>query len=150
MNKFITLLTLLLLISCSNNKRYENTIEATSPVVDAIDYDAVSPKDAYNILITEKLQEYFEKQKIIKQHPEFESDATPSTSLLSINDSIIDISIIDNIQSPDFDSISLKTVVSYHKKARKDTIISKIKRSRIVIEGEQIISSKVRFKKYNH
>ena len=111
--------------------------------------EMISPEDAYSILISEKLQDYFEKQKIIKQHPEFESNTTPNTPLLSVNDSIIDISVIDNIQTPDFDSISLKTVVSYHSNIKKDTIVSKIKRSRIVIEGEQIISSKVTFKKNN-
>ncbi len=142
MNKFITLFILLLcIVSCSNNERYKEVMES----VTAADYDAVSTEDAYSILISEKLQEYFEKQKIIKNHPEFESNLTTNSSLLLMNDSIIDISIIDNIPSPDFDSISLKTVISYYNNTQKDTILSKIKRSRIVIEGEQIISSKVRF-----
>lgn len=147
MNKFITLLAIFLLMaSCSNNNRYEKGIESAAPAVDAVsDYDVISPEDAYSILISEKLQEYFEKQKIIKKHPDFDAIVTTKAPLLSIKDSIIDIAIIDKIPSPDFDSIALKTVVSYHNNAQKDTIISKIKRSRIVIEGEQIISSKVKF-----
>lgn len=149
MNKFITLLIILLFISsCANNERYEKSMEeSAAPVADIANYEAVSQEDAYSILISEKLQEYVEKQKIIKQHPEFDTNATANPSLLSVNDSIIDISVIDNIPSPDFDSIGLKTVISYHNSIKKDTIISKIKRSRIVIEGEQIFSSKVTFER---
>ena len=152
MNKFITLLIILLFITgCANNERYEKSMdESAASVADIANYEAISPEDAYSILVSEKLQEYFEKQKIIKQHPEFDITTTTKTPILSVKDSIIDISVIDNIPFPDFDSISLKTVISYHNSIKKDTIISKIKRSRIVVEGEQIISSKVKFEKvYN-
>lgn len=152
MNKFITLLALLLLIiSCAHEKRsYEIDMIEESKSESFSASKTISTEDAYNILIEEKLQEYFEKKKITKDHPEFNSKKNTDTPSLSLNDSIISITVIDTIKTAAFDSIALITVVSYYNKTEKDTILSKIKRTKISIEGEEIISSKVTFQKKNN
>jgi len=147
MNKFITLITLVFLItSCSNNENYESKIhmEAVSEV------ETISTEDAYSILIEDKLRDYFEKQKITKNHPEFNTKLNKDRPLLLLNDSIKSITVIDKVPNEEFDSISLKTIVSYYSDNKTDTIFSKIKRSKILIESEEIISSKVIFARDNN
>lgn len=148
MNKFITYLAVLLLIaSCAHSESNEKAKEVVAPILDVASYDVLSIEDAYNLLVSEKLQDYVEKQKILKKHPEFDTGLVSNPSILTVNDSITRIVVIDNIQTKDFDSIALKTVVSYHSKSQNDTIISKIIRSKVVVEGEQFISSKILFVK---
>jgi len=146
MNRLIKYLAVvILMISCAENDYNAKTKESASPIVTISDSDVISTEDAYSLLISERLHEYFDKQKILKQYPLFNSNSNTYQSLFSNNDSIIDVKVINNIQSPDFDSTSLKTVVSYYNSNDKDTLMSKIIRTRIVIEEEEYISSKVLF-----
>ncbi|MEP0263833.1 hypothetical protein [Dokdonia sp.] len=148
MNKFIILLlSILFLTSCSENRSYESyedkAIESETPIP-----TMVSTEEAYTHLISEKLQDYFEKQKITKNHPDFKSKLDTGIILSPNQDSISSILILEKINTKEFDSLALKTVISYYNSVKKDTIISKIERTKVIIEGEEVISSKVTFKNY--
>lgn len=147
MNKFIVLLSILFLVSCSENRSYESledkVVEFEIPIP-----TMVSTEEAYTDLISEKLQDYFEKQKIAKNHPDFKSQLDTDIILSPNQDSISSILILEKINTKEFDSLALKTVISYYNSTKKDTIISKIERRKIMIEGEEITSSKVTFKDY--
>jgi len=148
MNKFITLIIFVLLIaSCTSNERNADYDENKTHLEAVAEVETISTEDAYSILIEDKLYDYFEKQKITKNHPEFNTKLNKDRPLLLLNDSIKSITVIDKVPNEEFDSISLKTIVSYYSDNKTDTIFSKIKRSKILIEDEEIISSKVIFTK---
>lgn len=143
MNKCITyLLCIIFLVSCAENRspEYSKEVELSSPIAPAL-----STNDAYTLLITEKLYDYFEKQKIAIQHPEFKSQSYKSTPPLILNDSISSITILDEIPTKTFDSLALQTVISYYNNRHQDTIIAQIQRTKVMIEGKEVISSKVKF-----
>lgn len=146
MNKFITyLLCLLFLISCAENKspEYSKEVELSSPTLPIL-----STEDAYTLLITEKLHDFFEKQKIAIQHPDFKSQPHENTPPLILNDSIATITILDEIPIQEFDSLELQTVISYYNHRHQDTIVAQIQRTKVMIEGKEVVSSKVKFKKH--
>lgn len=145
MNKCTTyLLCIVFLISCAENRspEYSKEAEVSSPIPTTL-----STEDAYTLLITEKLHDFFEKQKITIQHPDFKSQPHKNTPSLIFNDSIASITILDEIPSQAFDSLALQTVISYYNNRHHDTILAHIQRTKTIIEGKEVISSKVMFKK---
>lgn len=143
MNKcIIYLLCIVFLISCAENRspEYSKEAEVSSPT-----FPTLSTEEAYTILITEKLYDYFEKQKITQQHPDFKSQSYINTPSLIFNDSIASITILDEIPSQTFDSLKLQTVISYYNHRHQDTIVAQIQRTKIIIEGKEVVSSKVTF-----
>lgn len=147
MNKCIKLLCIICIIGCSENRSPE--YNTSSKMEDAAPTSTtITIEDAYTLLITEKLQDYIDTQKITKNHPDFKQQGIHSVPILHPQDSVLKITILDKISTREFDSLELKTVISYYNSTKKDTIISKIERTKIIIEGEEITSSKVTFRDY--
>lgn len=133
------------LIGCSNNKEFAPSNESI-----AVESKPVVIEDAYALLIQEKIQDHIDKQKLRQQYPDFKTTANSSDSLyLEGKTSIETIELLDAIPLENEKTTDIRTVIIYETKMR-DTIIATLKRIKIRIEGEEIISSKVVLKNYKN
>lgn len=143
MNKKIFFACLWVLIGCSNHKEFtpSNSDSTVAP-------QPVAIEDAYALLIQEKIQDHIDKQKLRQQYPNFKVK-TDSTATLYIEDKAVieTIELLDPIPLENEKTVNIRTVIIYENN-RRDTIIASIKRTKVTIEGEETVSSKVILK--NH
>ncbi|WP_378178078.1 hypothetical protein [Aquimarina sp. SS2-1] len=104
-------------------------------------------EDAYVVLVSEKLQDYLDRQILIKQHPEFV--AQDDTLALFTQKEVKEIRQIKFIGQPEvlFDSITRILTQVHFGDSQIDTIISNITTSSTVIEGVKFKTSKATFEK---
>ncbi len=143
MNKKIIFVCLWVLIGCSNHKEFapsnEGVVAKSKPVV---------IEDAYALLIQEKIQDHIDKQKLRQQYPDFKT-STDSTATLYLEEkaTIETIQLLDTIPLENEKTVDIRAIIIYETNKR-DTIIATLKRTKMSIEGEEVISSKVILK--NH
>lgn len=138
MNKFIFILMIIICIGCSDNmSKKENDSVAFSP--------SITSENAYSILISEKIQDYFDTKKLMQKYPDFNKPSESNLSFLEAKASIESVTIIDPINTSHIEKQELKTVISYEGNKENDTIISRIEKSKIIIDDEEVTSTKVTF-----
>ena len=151
MKQFVSLLIILLSISCANNKSMEKMEHMKIDQIsseEAVSFDEL--ENAYAILISEKLQDYIDKQVLAKQHPDFKSDKKETSLFTSEN--VKEIQQIKFIEQPQALSDSITKIVTevYFDTTETDTIISYIKTSTTTIDGVPFRTSKATFEKLKH
>ncbi|MCW5520957.1 hypothetical protein J1N09_13995 [Aureitalea sp. L0-47] len=127
----------------------EMDIDEAMPVVSELNYQGI---------VSEKLQEYAELQELINTHPEFETDlreqllSLSQESILDIgNSEIVQISEIQVLESTEGISDSLESRIKFSFKlttdtqTRSDSLLAKIQKKTVVIDGETLVSTKVTF-----
>ncbi len=144
MNKGIFFICVCLLIGCSNKKDFaplnESTVAESAP--------AITIENAYTLLIQEKIQDHIDKQKLKQQYPNFKLSPDSVTTLYIEDKATIQtIELLDTIILDDEKAMDIRTVIIYDTNKR-DTIIATLQRSKVTIEGEEVISSKVILKNY--
>ncbi|MHA7059696.1 hypothetical protein ACWGOQ_0020890 [Aquimarina sp. M1] len=148
MKQFLSILSLLLITSCSNNSYKDR--EVSTAIEDEIFTEKISStalKDAYIILISEKLQDYLDKQMLIKQHPKFIDDKD-STALFTTKraEEIQQITVIGQPQTI-ADSITKIITKVHFSNTETDTIIAYITTSVTLIDGVSFKTTKASFEK---
>ncbi|WP_299901100.1 hypothetical protein [uncultured Aquimarina sp.] len=152
MKQLMYILISFILLGCSNNS-YKN-MEATEGSNDEIVMDSYEEEmsfdileDSYTILVSEKLQDYLDKQLLIQKHPEFKTVTdTPYLFDLKNRNHIEKIRFLD--QPKNFsDSITIITTEIQFGNLEKDTVISYIKTSSTLIDGVKFRTSKVSFER---
>ncbi len=151
MKQFVYIIISTLVLACAKAPSKELDMEASETIV-TLEENApiVSEEDALKFLITEKIQEHIEKKKLVENHPDFDVNSDTSDLLFStITNTVKDIKFLEQIKTIS-DSVRLiKTEVVFNNQADTlltDTIITKIKTSKIEIEGEQLKTTKITFK----
>ena len=144
MNKGIFFICLWLLIGCSHNKEFtpsnENIVIESAP--------AITIENAYTLLIQEKIQDHIDKQKLKQQYPDFQLSPDSITTLYIEDKATIQtIELLDTITIEDGKATDIRTVIIYDTHKR-DTIIATLQRSKVTIEGEEMVSSKIILKDY--
>lgn len=133
-----------LLIGCSNRKDVAPLSESTA--IESA--PAITIENAYTLLIQEKIQDHIDKQKLRQQYPDFKT-STDSTATLYLEEktTIETIQLLDTIPLENEKTVDIRAIIIY-KTNKRDTIIATLKRTKMSIEGEEVISSKVILK--NH
>ena len=144
MNKVILFIGLcVLLVGCSknNNSMSDRIYKEKAPVM-------ISLENAYEVLIQEKIQDHIDTQKLQSQYPDFKQNVD-TIALLNLNyqETIADIILLDSITPENASNKNIRTVIIYANN-KQDTILSNITRTKVIIDGEEIISSKVILKAY--
>ncbi|MBW1297275.1 hypothetical protein [Aquimarina litoralis] len=141
---------LFVFLGCSNNS-YKN-MEATEVSNDDIVIDSYEEEmsfaaleDSYTILVSEKLQDYLDKQLLIQEHPEFKT-VTDSIHLFALNNRK-QIEQIKFLNRPEklSDTITKLITEVHFGNTEIDTVISYITTSSTLIDGVQFRTSKVTF-----
>jgi len=150
MKQFVSLLIILLSISCANNMSMEKmehmeTNDIVSEEAEAISFDEL--ENAYSILISEKLQDYIDKKALARQHPDFKINEKETP--LFASEEVKEIQQIKFIEQPRILSDSITKIVTevYFDTTEIDTIISYIKTSTTIIDGVPFKTSKATFEK---
>ncbi|SNS08901.1 hypothetical protein [Dokdonia pacifica] len=144
MNKVILFIGLCVLLGgCSknNNSMSDRIYKEKAPVT-------ISLENAYEVLIQEKIQDHIDTQKLQSQYPDFKQNVD-TMALLNLNyqETIADIILLDPITLENASNKNIRTVIIYANN-KQDTILSNITRTKVIIDGEEIISSKVILKAY--
>jgi hypothetical protein len=144
MNKGVFFICVWLLIGCSNKKDFAPLNESTA--IESA--PAIIIENAYSLLIQEKIQDHIDKQKLKQQNPDYKL-STDSITTLYIEDkaTIQAIKLLDTITLEDGKATDIRTVIIYDTNKR-DTIIATLQRSKVTIEDEDVVSSKVILKDY--
>jgi len=148
MKKYIALLLVLTISSCAK-PRYKSA-EAVSDVFEESEEATFEVlKDSYNLLITEKLQDYLDTKSLAKEHPNFKDTYNNIDLELFIDKSAKEIRNIQFIGQPKIisDSITKLTTQVHFANASIDTIVSYIKTSTTMIDGIKFKTSKASFEK---
>ncbi|WP_299215628.1 hypothetical protein [uncultured Aquimarina sp.] len=149
MKQFVYLIILLLIIGCANNSykmmEAESVTDEAISVEEKTSFDAL--EDAYSVLITEKLQDYLDKQILVKQHPEFKSKEK-DVKLFNSKD-VKEIQQINFIEQPEVLSDSITKIITqvHFNNTETDTIVSYIKTSSTMIDGVKFKTSKAVFER---
>ncbi len=104
-------------------------------------------EDAYVVLVSEKLQDHLDKQRLAEQHPDFIKKSNESKLFKTQNTK--EIRQINFLGQPEVLSdsiIKIKTQVQFDN-SQTDTIISYITTSSTVIDGVQFKTSKTTFER---
>ncbi|AXT52814.1 hypothetical protein D1818_19035 [Aquimarina sp. BL5] len=150
MKQFVYLIVILVIIGgCSNIAR--NNMEPTANrggddfVTEEASFAAL--EDAYAVLVSEKLQDYLDKQLLAKQHPEF-INRVDDIKLFHVKDAK-EILQIKFIGKPEVLSDSITKIITqvHFSNTKTDTIISYIKTSSTTIDGVKFKTSKAMFEK---
>jgi len=145
MNKVILFICVCVILGCSNRKEF-------APSNDSITKEkaptTISLENAYEILIEEKIQDHIDTQKLQLQYPNFKQFNDTTTSLkLNYQETIQDITLLDAIIFENENSTDIQTVITYDSN-KQDTIIATIKRTKVLLDGEEITTSKIVLKEY--
>ena len=160
MKKLIYVIFILIFISCKNNdvnKVFENSVlvEEDSEV---FEYSNNLESNKYQLLSTQKLEDYFDLIKLKEKYPEFKNDVFLQLRSLS-NDSILkeykgDFSIEDINQKGDTQRVSdstQKIKLSYKVISESytltDSIYAIITSKIIQLDGIETVSNKIVFSK---
>ncbi|TSE11029.1 hypothetical protein [Aquimarina algiphila] len=145
MKQFVYIIISTLVFACAKAPSKELDMEA-SETIEALEEDSrpiISENEAYIILITQKLQEFIDKETLEKSHPDF-SSRSKQNSVLSIKDTNIkEVNFIGAFQTVSDSIKTVKTEVVFA--TTIDTIITTIKTSNIEIEGELLKTTKITF-----
>ena len=145
MNKVILFISLCVLLGCSNRESFAPTNDSISKEKAPV---TISLENAYEVLIQEKIQDHIDTQKLQSQYPDFKQNVD-TMALLNLNyqETIADIILLDPITPENASNKNIRTVIIYANN-KQDTILSNITRTKVIIDGEEIISSKVILKAY--
>ena len=140
MNKVILFIGICMVLGCSNRKEdYAPTNEIITKEKAPV---AISLEDAYKPLILEKIQDHIDTQKLQDQYPNFKhSIDTIAPLYINHQETIQDIILLDTVDD-DVSTKDIRAIITYTS-SKKDTIIATIERTKVVLDGEEIISSKV-------
>ncbi len=140
----------ILFYNCSNRKENQSFMLELEKVP-LEKKSSVTKEEAYSLLINQKLYEYVDRQKLMKEHPEFSThkDVNSLFPFLDTNSSIesIDSSPLSIVT----DSTKLfKTIIKFkiNNVQRIDSIRSKIISSQTIIDGESYSTTNVFFNPY--
>ncbi|WP_035084952.1 hypothetical protein [Aquimarina latercula] len=149
MKQFVYILLLIVITSCANNshKSMESVNVEETDIYTEEETTSTSLEDAYTILVKEKLQDYIDKQALIKNHPEFK--IKKDTIYLLGLENQAEIQQIKFLEQPEILSDSItKIITEIHFTNKKiDTIISYITTSTTIIDGMQFKTSKANFER---
>ncbi|WP_128755303.1 hypothetical protein [Aquimarina sediminis] len=147
MKKFTYIIISLLSFGCANNASSESKtmdIEASESYIEAEEASEISENDAYILLITQKLEEYLDRETLAITNPNF-NVKIDSSKLLSTEKGtkLKKVSFISSFEaiSDSVKKVTTKVVLDH----KTDTILTFIKTSKIEIDGEQLISTKISF-----
>lgn len=145
MNKAILFICVCVLLGCSNRESFTPTNDSISKEKAPV---TISLENAYKVLIQEKIQDHIDTQKLQSKYPDFKQNVD-TMALLNLNyqETIADIILLDPITPENASNKNIRTVIIYANN-KQDTILSNITRTKVIIDGEEIISSKVILKAY--
>lgn len=153
MKKSIYFIASLLLFSCSNRMTKsemttyrESSIEGAA-ISNNTDMEAFTTlEDSYSLLITEKIQDYLDKQILAKKHPEFNSENNVKELFKTIDSK--EVLLVEFIGQPEKVSDSVTKLITKvgFTNTQTDTIYSYIKTATAVIDGVVFKTSKITFK----
>ena len=162
MKKFIYILTCLLWMSCANETKHKS---------ESIEYDmeAISKEEEhmymnlealnYEILVRQKLIDYFDLMRLKQEHPEFAKDIILQLQGFSIDSESIDsfkkIDSITNVRQigkliKDSETIQKMTLyfdVVSDNTIKADSILAIISNKSILMDDEMVLTTKVYFQK---
>lgn len=145
MNKVLLFICMCLVLGCSNRKDFappnDSIAKEKAPVT-------ISLENAYEVLIEEKIQDHIDTQKLQLQYPNFKQPIDTATSLkLNYQETIQDITLLDAIIFENGSTTDIQTIITYDSNKR-DTIIASIKRTKVLLDGEETTTSKIVLKEY--
>jgi len=107
-------------------------------------YATISEEDAYKILIKQKLKELIDQKSLMDSHPQFEVDPNAVLSVFKIKDTTIQtIHFIEPFKKLSDSVKQVKTKIVYT--TLTDTLVTHIKTSETLIEGEKFKTTEVSF-----
>lgn len=139
----------LLYIGCANNSApYKTESDAVDFIVEE-EEAVISEEDALSILVKQKIQEHLDKKNIHYQHPEFKIDSDHHQTVFPKKATQVkQVTFIKDLY-PDLDSLSSfiteVTFESDQKTSNIDTIITTIKTSKIVFDGNPLKTQEISF-----
>ncbi|WP_299683375.1 hypothetical protein [uncultured Dokdonia sp.] len=140
MNKAILFIGICMVLGCSNREYSTSTNDTIAKEKAPI---TISLEDAYKALILEKIQDHIDTEKLQDQYPNFKQPIDTTTSLhINHQETIQDITLLDTIIQDDTSTTDIRTIITYTSN-KKDTIIATIARTKVILDDEEIISSKV-------
>lgn len=160
MKQIIILLVIIMTVSCAKQRDPSDMHFETEEIYETdLDYDAKTMGVNYADLSIQKLSEYFELIQLQQQHPEFDDDIQLQISGL-IKDSTIlkaypEPFSITNIEPADsiiklsdsLHSVTLYFDVLSNNKTSKDSIVALITTKTILLDAQEVVSTKVTFQK---
>ncbi|MFD2564918.1 hypothetical protein [Aquimarina rubra] len=149
MKQFVYLIVLLIITSCANNsfKNMEAPEISEDNFFTEDEASFATLEDAYVVLVSEKLQDYLDKQILVNQHPEF--IAKEDTPVLFTTKKAKEIRQVKFIGQPEILSDSITKIITqvHFGNTQTDTIISYITTSETLIDGVRFKTSKATFER---
>ncbi|WP_299225128.1 hypothetical protein [uncultured Psychroserpens sp.] len=160
MKNILYILLILFLINCKNNEQMN--IEDLKVESVEIDEEIIySSKINHQTIATHKLEEYFDLLKLKENHPNFKDDILLQLNALS-KDRLLDYNIakilsIENIEqigeikkvSDSVEKLQLKFNIVLENETITDSILAIITSRPIILDGEEIISNKITFSRFD-
>ncbi len=141
--QFLYIVGLLVCIGCANNSSKEAESD-TEVLKTEEETSLVSEEEAYSILILQKLKEIVDKKVLADTHPDFDIDPSIQSLYPAITDTKVkEVHLISPFEIVSDSVKSVKTKVVYETKT--DTIITYIKTSEMMVDGEQLKTTKMSF-----